>query len=347
MSTLELAFRVAALTQIALLILHLVKARRAQVSYPALAALLFGIACYISAPFTIEQGMRSATSYPFVVMATLIPVLFWYFCCTVFSDNFQLKLWMIACAALFSLVGLLTFCDYANSAQCTGGANQLTRGLSFAGKFAWTLAAFWMIAKDWRADLVQSRRNFRRLLALAVGCYILVILTVELFVNEETIATLEFFNSTLIVISVTGVTLHLLALQNNNVFARIAANTEPVPPSATSTPLARQVLHIMQQERRYAEEGLTIDSLAKSLGVPTPELRFTINGELGYRNFNAFVNSHRIEEVAQRLGRDEFHATPLLTLALDAGFRSMAPFNRCFKDRFKVTPSEYRSSLDK
>jgi AraC-like DNA-binding protein len=34
--------------------------------------------------------------------------------------------------------------------------------------------------------------------------------------------------------------------------------------------------------------------------------------------------------------------TPLLTLALDAGFRSLAPFNKAFKENFSVTPSEYR-----
>ena len=36
----------------------------------------------------------------------------------------------------------------------------------------------------------------------------------------------------------------------------------------------------------------------------------------------------------------------LLTLALDAGFRSLAPFNRSFKDHFGITPSEYRHKLE-
>jgi len=50
--------------------------------------------------------------------------------------------------------------------------------------------------------------------------------------------------------------------------------------------------------------------------------------------------------VAYRLEQAEYRNTPLLTLALDAGFRSLAPFNRSFKDHFGTTPSEYRLTLE-
>ena len=32
----------------------------------------------------------------------------------------------------------------------------------------------------------------------------------------------------------------------------------------------------------------------------------------------------------------------MTTIALDAGFQSLGPFNRAFKDTIGVTPSEYR-----
>jgi AraC-like DNA-binding protein len=33
---------------------------------------------------------------------------------------------------------------------------------------------------------------------------------------------------------------------------------------------------------------------------------------------------------------------PILTIALDAGFQSLGPFNRAFKAHAGVTPSEFR-----
>ena len=35
---------------------------------------------------------------------------------------------------------------------------------------------------------------------------------------------------------------------------------------------------------------------------------------------------------------------PILTIALDAGFGSLGPFNRAFREAEGMTPSEYRSS---
>jgi AraC-like DNA-binding protein len=34
---------------------------------------------------------------------------------------------------------------------------------------------------------------------------------------------------------------------------------------------------------------------------------------------------------------------PITTIALDAGFRSLGPFNRAFKGETGVTPSEFRA----
>ena len=35
-------------------------------------------------------------------------------------------------------------------------------------------------------------------------------------------------------------------------------------------------------------------------------------------------------------------AVPILTVALDAGFQSLGPFNRAFKAQTGMTPSEFR-----
>jgi len=33
---------------------------------------------------------------------------------------------------------------------------------------------------------------------------------------------------------------------------------------------------------------------------------------------------------------------PVITIAMDAGFQSLGPFNRAFKETTGVTPTEYR-----
>ena len=67
---------------------------------------------------------------------------------------------------------------------------------------------------------------------------------------------------------------------------------------------------------------------------------------LGYRNFSDFLNRYRIEEATRRLCDPAEAGLPVLTIAMDAGFRSLAPFNRSFKERYQVTPSAYRASLN-
>jgi AraC-like DNA-binding protein len=74
-------------------------------------------------------------------------------------------------------------------------------------------------------------------------------------------------------------------------------------------------------------------------------LRRLINQRLGYRNFNAFLNNHRIEEAKAALADPAQAAVPVITIAMDAGFQSLGPFNRAFKAMTGVTPSEYRKLM--
>lgn len=346
MPLLEFAFRVAAFSQLGILIFLLLRHRPANRSYVPAAALFAGIACYLLAPLTLTELRWSILAYPVIMMASLVPVFFWYFSNAVFRDGLAphpLIKWL---AGLFVVAGLLTIRNSTGIAP----AGQLT-GLDYAGrlvqvaKLLWIAAAFATALRDWRADLVEPRRRLRRLIVFGGGCYILVVLVVELFIDGQAPAELELLNISLLLVAVTALSVHLLAPDKANGFAKMAetpAHTEP-----TSSPLAKQVIALMENERAYAEEGPTIDSIARRLTTQPHQLRRVINGELGYRNFNAFINHYRVREVARRLGEKEYSDTPLLTLALDAGFRSMAPFNRSFKDLFGVTPSDYRNSLEK
>ena len=67
--------------------------------------------------------------------------------------------------------------------------------------------------------------------------------------------------------------------------------------------------------------------------MPEYRLRRLINGRLGHRNFNDFVNGYRLAEARLRLADAEAARIPVLTVG---------PFNRAFKDDTGMTPMEYR-----
>jgi AraC-like DNA-binding protein len=98
----------------------------------------------------------------------------------------------------------------------------------------------------------------------------------------------------------------------------------------------------MRKERAYRRPEFQLGDLAQALGLPEYRTRKLIHEGLGFRNFNVFVNHYRIEEVEQRLRNPGYDESSILTLALEAGFGSLAPFNKAFKAEIGSTPSDYR-----
>jgi AraC-like DNA-binding protein len=82
--------------------------------------------------------------------------------------------------------------------------------------------------------------------------------------------------------------------------------------------------------------------LAARLDLPEHRLRQVINEGLGHRNFNAFLNRYRIDEAKAALSDAGQRDVPVLTIAMDAGFQSIGPFNRAFKADTGLTPTEFR-----
>jgi AraC-like DNA-binding protein len=98
----------------------------------------------------------------------------------------------------------------------------------------------------------------------------------------------------------------------------------------------------MNVDRLYRQEGLSIGQLAQRLGLPEYRLRELINQGLGYRNFAGFLNFYRVADAKAGLADPAQAEVPILTIALDAGFNSLGPFNRAFKADTGMTPSEFR-----
>ena len=56
----------------------------------------------------------------------------------------------------------------------------------------------------------------------------------------------------------------------------------------------------------------------------------------------AYLNLQKIDEAKAALADSGQKDVPVLTIAMDAGFQSLGPFNRAFKADTGLTPSEFR-----
>lgn len=147
-----------------------------------------------------------------------------------------------------------------------------------------------------------------------------------------------------------GLALLLFGLRHRDMFASAAPDStlplviaaDPSPPQEQDEPLARALDRAMMQDRLYREPELTIGAIAARLDVPEYRVRRLVNGRFGHRNISDYLNGLRVAEVCAALADPEQADVPILTIAMDAGFGSLAVFNRSFKARLGETPSAYR-----
>jgi AraC-like DNA-binding protein len=121
------------------------------------------------------------------------------------------------------------------------------------------------------------------------------------------------------------------------------------PPRVTTEapaldPRLAEALHRLVEVGVYKEEGLTIGGLAERMAVHEYRVRQLINDQLGFRNFNAFLNHYRVREAQRLLADPETRHRNVAEVAYEVGYRSLAPFNRAFKDTTGQTPTEFRSA---
>ncbi|MEH6611343.1 MAG: helix-turn-helix domain-containing protein [Halioglobus sp.] len=197
--------------------------------------------------------------------------------------------------------------------------------------------------RQWREDLVQPRRLLRLVVTIVVCTYILVVVVVESVLGSGTVPLwVEVANSVGIVTSCLIFTSGLFYLGPGELSAEVIPVSVPQALPVVDQRELDRIVAAMEQERVYKDMELTIRSLGAALTIPEHRLRQHINQQLDYRNFNDFLNHYRIEEASAQLRDSENARLPVLTIAMDAGYRSMTTFNKAFRARHGLTPMEYR-----
>lgn len=218
-----------------------------------------------------------------------------------------------------------------------------------------TAAALWEVARGWRDDLVEPRRAVRRWVGLGIGLYASVALIVELAVRGRDVGALLPALHVIGIGTIAFALALLVARRSLDSILGIPADeatplpVQPIEPAAapqlateSPSPALAALQHAMSEQRLYRQEGLTLAALASALNLGETALRTLINQQLGHRNFNDFLHRYRLEEASERLAREDL---PILTIALECGYGSIGPFNRAFRQRFGMTPTEYRAGL--
>jgi AraC-like DNA-binding protein len=307
---------------------------------------------------TLEWGWR-ALEIPLNLLCIASPVVFWLLSKSLFEDAFRWKwiyLLVFAVYTVSAVVGhYITFGDFRGIVHWFLRSDVAHDGLALMPfiliNMALVVLALYVALKDWRVDLVESRRRARMVSVSLGGVVILGVTAIE-FISLGT------ERSNLMDTSISGV-FFLLGI---GICARVlgfhraspARPAQLVFPSETSEEVDAQegvqgavvieeLNRLMVEQKIYREEGFTIRRLADRLDVKEYRLRRLINGHLGYRNFNRFLNLYRIDEVARQLVGPETRHLPVLSIALDNGYRSLSPFNKAFKEIKGMTPTEYRS----
>jgi AraC-like DNA-binding protein len=114
-------------------------------------------------------------------------------------------------------------------------------------------------------------------------------------------------------------------------------------PAEAVEPVRKKLARLLEDERIYRDENLTLQTLAAKLSVTPHQLSWVINDVL-HCSFATLVNGYRVDEVKARLSEASFNHDSILQAALDAGFGTKAAFNRAFKRATGMTPSEYKKS---
>ena len=210
-------------------------------------------------------------------------------------------------------------------------------------KIFFFLLAGYAVLKSWNTDLLQSRFMLRRIvfvIACLIGLEILLLENLIGIAYKIPFDTVQFHIIWQFFISLV---LFFALLVPKTLLANVLTKSKPLARSWTNLSEKAKQLQELIDSDIIRDNDLNIAKLALAIGIPEYQLRKLINQEMGYRNFNDFLNDHRIDRVCKDLHDPQKDNLPILTVALEAGYGSLSSFNRAFKERMNMTPKEYRA----
>ncbi len=112
-----------------------------------------------------------------------------------------------------------------------------------------------------------------------------------------------------------------------------------------SNDLKEQLLSLLNEEKVYKMNTISLDILAEKLGTTRHNISQVINEHFDLNFFN-LINKYRIKE-AQEIFRNDLHSNlNIIDVAYDVGFNNKVTFNKAFKEETHLTPTQYIKKIN-
>lgn len=306
---------------------------------------------------SLTHGTSLMTHLVLEVLSTLAPFLLWLIAYQLFVDERPapvLAIVSITLCLLLEVAGELgtSMASWQQDSPLYYSVFSLLPQLIL---LFFSLNAIGLVANGYKADLLEERRKFRIAFIAGLSVIIAIIVSGNMLDNllSDGLPGSGDLYDVLVSICLFAVILvfNLLSIQASK-GANQLVTAKPVMPDkeedkeqhteSSDLPYVARIEKAMTEELLFQESGLTLADLARHVGIMEYRARRIINKSMQYKNFNQFLNHYRIE-AASELIRTTSH--PVSRIAMDVGYSSLSAFNRAFKERMNLTPSEYRRSL--
>jgi len=292
------------------------------------ALLAAGAAAYLIETAPGFRAVAGLWSLPLFVLMAGDSVVFWLVAWSLFDDG--VGLWL-------AVAGTAGANAFVLGPLHLAVANRIDQGLN-ALDLVFAALAVGQALSSWRDDLVERRRHVR--VAVVIGGAAFIVL------HAAVTATTRGGGAGGDLVDSAG----LLVVASAIAWSLLGVRPEPAAGPSRSVPTAKsedslllaRLERLMSEDRLYREPRLSIADVARRTALPEYRLRRLINQGIGARNFAAYVNGFRLAEVKAALADPSQAEVPVLTIALDAGFGSLGPFNRAFRADTGTTPTDYR-----
>src|SRR5579872_4088823 len=233
-----------------------------------------GVASYTIVSASFVAGQPSAYLLPLLIAAIGNPVVFCLFAAAVFDDEFKPSWWHAFAWLAVVAFGLFSLWSQFPGARLVCGAIGL----------ACNAIGIWYVLAGRSLDLVEERRRLRAALVALVALYSAVTIVGEILVSETAAPLLSLANGVGLLVITMLFAFVLLAVSRGGALISFRPAVPPalaaVPPQLAvardfgepSEPgddaqLMTALRRVMEHDKAYREEGLSIGGLAAKLGT--------------------------------------------------------------------------------
>lgn len=333
----DLFFRFAAVGQLLFLSLFLIK-RHLSLPLPHI-ALILCIAGYVLLTAPIENRHYGGLRHVLLLLTDLTPFAAMWFTLAQLDQQFALSKvnkWIVLPVTIWVLCLVYFFLVMGGR----GFLHDINHGVGIA----LLLSVIYLSLSEYIDDLDNRRRNTRLIMVAICSLHMAALVMFE-FVYQGIRDTWQFslFNAVTFCFACSLLGGYLMFKPDESERKSESVTTNGDSTSTDEPQLQR--LNELMKAGAFLQSELTIGKLAQQLDVPAHRLRQLINQQLGFSNFSHYLNSYRIPWVCKQLQDCSKKHIPVLTLALEAGYGSIAPFNRAFKTQMQQTPKQYRDQF--